>query len=240
MSVLALPLVLALGGCAQKKDVDDLSARVKALEDKVATLEKSAPKLPADPNSPEELAASKLMEEVQAALKANDYATAKTKVAELTGKYATTRAGKAATRMKAEIDVVGIDAKPIEVEKWFQGEADLSDSEATLLVFWEQWCPHCKREMPKMQPLAEKYKSKGLQVVGLTKVTKSATEEGVMTFLRENGIKFPVAKEKDGSMSAAYAVTGIPAAAVVKDGKVVWRGHPAKLTDEVLDSLLAG
>jgi hypothetical protein len=41
-------------------------------------------------------------------------------------------------------------------------------------------------------------------------------------------------------MSNAYAVTGIPAAAVVKGGKVVWRGHPAQLTDEVLTKLAAG
>lgn len=239
MSMITLSLVLALGGCAQQKDVDDLSARVKALEDKVVTLEKSAPKPAADPNSPEEKAASTLMEELQAALKANDYALAKAKVGELTSKYGTTRAGKAAGRMKAELDVIGTDAKPLEVDKWYQGKVDLGSSEATLLVFWEEWCPHCKREMPKMQPLAEKYKSKGLQVVGLTKITKSATEEGVQAFIKANNIKFPMAKEKDGSLSDAYAVTGVPAAAVVKDGKVVWRGHPAKLTEDVLDSLLS-
>lgn len=238
MTMLSLSLVLALGGCAQKSEVDDLSARVKALEDKVATIEKSGPKT-VDPNSPEEQAATKLMEEVQAALKTNDYATAKTKVNELTGKYGTTRAGKAATRMASEINLVGADAKAIEVEKWYQGKADLSGDKATLLVFWEVWCPHCKREMPKMQPLAEKYESKGLQVVGLTKITKSATEESVTAFIKENNIKFPMAKEKDGSMSDAYAVTGIPAAAIVKGGKVIWRGHPAKLTDDVLDGLLA-
>ena len=40
-------------------------------------------------------------------------------------------------------------------------------------------------------------------------------------------------------MSAAYAVSGIPAAALVKEGKVIWRGHPARLTDELLEQLLA-
>ena len=31
-----------------------------------------------------------------------------------------------------------------------------------------------------------------------------------------------------------FAVSGIPAAAVVKNGKVVWRGHPARINDEML------
>jgi hypothetical protein len=35
-------------------------------------------------------------------------------------------------------------------------------------------------------------------------------------------------------------VTGIPAAAVVKGGKVIWRGHPAQLTDDVLGKLTEG
>ena len=41
-------------------------------------------------------------------------------------------------------------------------------------------------------------------------------------------------------MSSSFAVTGIPAAALVKDGKVVWRGHPARLDDALLDKLMAG
>ena len=35
-------------------------------------------------------------------------------------------------------------------------------------------------------------------------------------------------------MSQHFNVSGIPAAAVVKDGKIVWRGHPARLTDEMI------
>jgi thiol-disulfide isomerase/thioredoxin len=179
------------------------------------------------------------MEEAQNAMTANDYPTAKIKLQEVMDKYKTTRAGMAATKMMPEVSLIGSDAKPIEAEKWFQGKAQIGDSKATLLVFWESWCPHCKREMPKMPELQAKWKDKGLEIVSLTKVNKSATDESVTTFLKENKIDIPTAKEKDGSMSAAYAVTGVPAAAIVKDGKVIWRGHPARLTDELLGKLLA-
>jgi hypothetical protein len=32
-------------------------------------------------------------------------------------------------------------------------------------------------------------------------------------------------------MSRRFAVSGVPAAAVIKDGKIVWRGHPSRLND---------
>ncbi len=232
-----------LTGCAQKSELDAANERIKALEEKVAQLEKAPAAKGAAASaasSEEEEAAGKLMQEVQEAVKGGDYATAKTKLADLTGKYAATRAGKAATRMASEINLIGTDAAPIEVDKWFQGKADFSGSKATLLVFWEVWCPHCKKEMPQLAEEEGKWKEKGVQIVGVTKVTKSATDEKVSEFLKENKIKYPVAKEKDGSMSKAYAVSGIPAAALVKDGKVIWRGHPARLDDATVEKLLNG
>lgn len=239
MKKLALALVL-LAGCAQKKDVDDLRARVDEMEKKVAAIEKAGPKGATAADPAKEEAATKLMMEATTAMKDNDYATAKAKIAELESAYADTRAGKQAAKMAREVNLVGADAKPIEVEKWFTNKkADFGDADATLLVFWEVWCPHCKREVPKLVELQSKYKGKGMQVVTLTKVTKSSTDEKVDEFIKEHKLDFPVGKEKDGSMSDAYAVSGIPAAALVKDGKVIWRGHPARLTDEVLDKLLA-
>jgi thiol-disulfide isomerase/thioredoxin len=236
MTRFALPLVLLFTACAQKSDVTALEARVKALEDKAT----AAPAPGKAASTPEDDAAKKLMEEANNAVAANDYATAKAKLQEVVDKYGTSRMASAAKKQLPEVSLIGSDAKPIEVEKWYQGKASLGDSKATLLVFWETWCPHCKREMPKMPALAEKWKPKGMNVVALTKVTKSATDDSVTDFLKENNIAIPAAKEKDASMSNAYAVTGIPAAAIVKDGKVVWRGHPARLTDETIEKILAG
>jgi peroxiredoxin len=180
------------------------------------------------------------MTAVQEAVKAGDYPTAKAKLAELAVEpLASTRAGKASLRMASEINLVGTDAAALDAEKWFQGKAALGDSKATLLVFWEVWCPHCKKELPKLAEEEGKYKAKGIQVVGITKVTKSATDEKVEEFIKESKAKFPILKEKDGSLSKAYAVSGIPAAALVKDGKVIWRGHPARLDDATIDALMS-
>ena len=73
----------------------------------------------------------------------------------------------------------------------------------------------------------------GLNLMAATKVTKSSTEEKVQSFVDTNNLQFPVFKE-DGRLSQYFNVSGIPAAAVVKDGKVIWRGHPANISDEML------
>lgn len=233
MLMIALAL---LAGCAQKKDVDAMEARLAALEEKVATLEKRAPAGPA--SSAEEEAANAVMKDVTEATKNNDYATAKAKLQELMAKHSNTKAGKAAEKMYREVGLVGADAKPIDVEKWYQGKVALGDKPVTLLVFWEVWCPHCKREMPELAKREKDLEKMGIQIVGLTKITKSATEEKVLEFMKENDINFPMAKEKEGSMSEAYNVSGIPAAALVKDGKVIWRGHPGRLDDATLAKLV--
>ena len=142
-------------------------------------------------------------------------------------------------RLEGEIQVVGIDAGELSVEKWLQGAGtSFSGGEATLLVFWEAWCPHSKRVVPKLQSTYEAYKNRGLQVVGLTKATRNTTDEEIQRFITDKMLSYPIGKERGDEMSKRFGVRGIPAAAVVKDGKVVWRGHPAKADDALLERLL--
>jgi peroxiredoxin len=237
---LVVLLAGSLFGCGDpelEKRVADLEARVAELEKKPGTV--GTPGAAPAANSPDEQAAGSLLREASVAMENGDFDTAKTKIAELTDKYPTSRAAKAATRVKAELDVVGKPEAPLTVEKWFQGsEADLKGGKAELLVFWEVWCPHCRREVPELVETYTKFQPQGLRVVGLTKMTRDVTEDQVTSFIKENNLPFPIAKEQGTAMSDAYGVSGIPAAAIVKDGKVVWRGNPARLTDSLLQGIL--
>ncbi|MCB9679216.1 MAG: TlpA family protein disulfide reductase [Alphaproteobacteria bacterium] len=136
----------------------------------------------------------------------------------------------------AEEAVVGKEAK-LEVAEWMQGDATLADAKATMLVFWEVWCPHCKREVPELEKVYEEMHGDGLNIVGITRLTRNTTPEQLHAFLDEHHVTYPIARD-DGAMGDLYAVSGVPAAALVKDGKIVWRGHPASMSREMLRAAL--
>ena len=245
--VLALPLLLA--GCPKQGGTESaartaaLEARVMALEARVQRLESSGGAVAgvaAEPTLDQEAAASDLATRINEAIEGWDYQTAASLCTELDSPaYQSTRATRGMSGRCDELAVVGKEAGTIDVESWFQGYATLDEAPLTLVVFWEAWCPHCRRELPEIQGKYERYRDRGLQVVALTRVTKSSTDEKVREFLSENDITFPVAKE-GGETSDDYGVRGIPAAALVRDGQIIWRGHPARITDEDLEALLDG
>jgi thiol-disulfide isomerase/thioredoxin len=220
-------------GCMTVAEGEALAARVAALEDQAARLASAG----AAPTTEDEEAARVLYTQIQAAVSVGDYALAKQLLAQLEAEYGNTTVWtRGGQTLSTELAIVG---KPAMLEKaisWFQGEAKLGDG-VTVLVFWEAWCPHCEREVPKLQTRYAKLHDRGLDVVGITRVTKSSTDEKVKAFLQEHAITFPIAKES-GTMSDYYAVRGIPAAAVVKDGTIIWRGHPGRLTDEMFEAWL--
>ncbi|HMV68761.1 MAG TPA: redoxin domain-containing protein [Myxococcota bacterium] len=242
LALASISSVILLGACADQAlvtRVNDLETRVKAIEDKgtkpAAAAPGATPPAPTPP-SPEDEAAMALYKEAAELSAQGKTDDAKAKLTELDSKYGTSRANQAGKRLMAELSVVGKDISELEVSEWFQGKASLADNKATLVVFWEVWCPHCKREVPKLQETYTKYKDKGFGVVGLTKLSRGKTVDELKAFISENQVGYPIAKENDaGSMSSFFGVNGVPAAAVVKGGKVVWRGHPAQINDGMID-----
>ena len=238
MSVLAM--VGLLTGCANKSEVEALEARIDSLEEKLDKLSAAPSKSGAKSaaSDEDEKAAAALYGEINKLMGADDYDGAKAKLKELTSKYGTTRSAARAKRLAAELEVVGKSATSFAgndwAESWFVGESSDVDltSGVDLVVFWEIWCPHCRREVPKLEEMSAQYKGK-MDIVGLTRLTRDKSPEEVDAFLKENKVTYPVAKE-NGKVAQHFAVSGIPAAALVKDGTIVWRGHPGRLSDETI------
>jgi peroxiredoxin len=69
----------------------------------------------------------------------------------------------------------------------------LSDykGKVVLLNFWATWCPPCRAEMPDMVKMQHEYKSRGLQVIGITYPPETVRE--VRRFTRKLRINYPVA-----------------------------------------------
>lgn len=220
--------------------VAELEARNAALVARIEALE-GGRAAPSEPSVGDEEAAAALLQEISAHVEALAFDEAKAKMAQLARDYARTQASRAAERLRSELDIIGREVPPLRVERWYQGSTEAVEANRTqLLVFFEVWCPHCKREVPKLEATWKKFGSEGLSVVGLTKLTRGVTEAQLEAFIAENRLTYPIAKEEGEVMSEICGVQGIPAAAIVRDGKIVWRGHPARLTDEILRKLIAG
>lgn len=233
--------VLALVACEGQGNPELLS-RVEALEAKVKELEAKPASAPADGGpSDRDRQAYETFQKLQAAMQKSDFEEAKKIADQMEKDFADIPpAMQAIAEIRKELSLIGADAPGFDAQKWFTGKpTTLTEGKATLVVFWEVWCPHCRREVPRLQEVHDKFASKGLNIVGLTQVSNGKTDDEVAEFLKENKVTYPNAKV-DEKPSEAFVVGGIPAAAIVKNGKIVWRGHPGGLTDEVLQGWLEG
>lgn len=148
---------------------------------------------------------------------------------------------------------IGDPAPKLAASKWVQGEAvkGFDKGTAYIVEFWATWCGPCKTSIPHLNELHNKYKSKGLVVIGQDVWERD--ESKVEPFLKEMGEKMTYrvaldtkADAKDaGTMATTWMKAagrnGIPAAFVVdKNGTIAWIGHPMQLKEETLDSILDG
>ena len=227
-------------GCASQDEVAKLGKRVEALEQQAKAAAASA-RAGGKATPALEQEAKNAMSAISAMISQGQIDQARAKIASFGGKYNGTSLNQTFSSLSRELSVFGKDA-PSDwgIEKWFQGQdaIKLDGSGTTLVVFWEEWCPHCRDEVPKLEEMYEKYKGDGLKVIGVTKINKTATEQSVADFIASKDVKYPIAKE-NGTLSSYFSVSSIPAAAVVKDGKVIWRGHPAAVNAGMIKNWLS-
>jgi peroxiredoxin len=87
-----------------------------------------------------------------------------------------------------------------------------------LVNFWATWCPPCRKEMPDLQALYEKYKDDGFLVLSIS--DEDAAK--VAPFISENKITYPVLLDPGRKVNDAFIVEGIPKSFVYdRSGKLV-------------------
>ena len=59
-----------------------------------------------------------------------------------------------------------------------------------MVNFWATWCPPCSEEVPKLNDLYDRYKNKGVQVIGIA-LDKDSLEL-VTPFVKRNKINYPI------------------------------------------------
>ncbi len=118
-------------------------------------------------------------------------------------------------KMFKELTGVSPDGEPIALSD-FVGKGNY-----VLADFWASWCSPCKAEMPHVIALYEKYREKGLKVIG---ITRSDTPERSEAARKQLGITFPQIYES--KPMTIYGVLAIPYAILfAPDGTILYRGQ---------------
>ena len=112
-----------------------------------------------------------------------------------------------------------------------------------LLDFWATWCGPCKKAMPTLQEISEKYADKSVSVIGV--LCSDTREEAAAKYMSDKKFTYTLLLKGD-DLASSYGITGLPTMILIgKDGKIAqtWVGfdpdEKAKI-GEAVEKALAG
>jgi peroxiredoxin len=112
----------------------------------------------------------------------------------------------------------------------------LSDlhGKVVLVNFWATWCPPCRKEMPDLETLYERFGAKGFVVLGISDEETTKVEP----FVRERKISFPVLLDPGRKVNEMFVVEGIPKSFVYdREGKLVAQSIDMRTQKQFLEML---
>ncbi|MBS1721297.1 MAG: redoxin family protein [Armatimonadetes bacterium] len=142
---------------------------------------------------------------------------------------------------------IGSTAPALKVANVVKGKAVNLSKGLHVVEFWATWCGPCRQSIPHLTQLAKKYKGK-VDFTGVSVWENGKDQLGqVKKFVAEMGATMDYNVSFDGDAKymtkqwmEAAGQNGIPASFLVKDGKVIWIGHPMAGLEETIDQVLKG
>ena len=104
-----------------------------------------------------------------------------------------------------------------------------------LVDFWASWCAPCLEEIPRIIAAYNKYRSRGLQVVGVAVSDKPVHTEAA---IKEHLIPYPQIINAQDIATKAYGINGIPHIILfAPDGTILARGLRGEDIDKKLEEI---
>lgn len=120
----------------------------------------------------------------------------------------------------------------------FDGESfRLSDQRGKVVVinFWASWCVPCRDEAPILQSVWERYRERGVILVGVTYLD---SESASLAFIQEFGISYFNGPDIGTIISEEYRITGVPETFIVDQNGDIVEAIIAPITVGQLDRIL--
>ena len=115
----------------------------------------------------------------------------------------------------------------------------VENNKYTLLDFWASWCAPCRKSVPEIEALYNKYGKKGLAVVSLSLDTDA---EAWKKCVADLGMKWTQLCNPEGGshqVGQAYGIEYIPTILIIgRNGEIVSRGLSGKALADKIESLM--
>ena len=111
------------------------------------------------------------------------------------------------------------------------------------LNFWGTWCPPCRAEMPDIQKLYEEFDQEGedaLVILGVAapNLGKEKSEDGIKTFLEENGYTYPVLMDTEAGLFQTYGIISFPTTIMIDRDGNLFGYATGQLNEETMRSII--
>jgi peroxiredoxin len=129
-------------------------------------------------------------------------------------------------RAKADFTLTDLDGK-----SW---TLSALKGKVVLVNFWATWCPPCRKEMPDLQALYDRFKDKGFVVLSIS----DEDETKVRPYVAEHGYRYPFLLDPGRKVNELYQVDGIPKSFVYnRQGKLVAQSIDMRTQRQFLELL---
>lgn len=104
-----------------------------------------------------------------------------------------------------------------------------------LVNFWATWCVPCKKEIPELVSIYERYQARGFEIVG---VDFQETPGNVRSFVREWGMSYVNVLDPEGKVSGQYRLTGLPESFFIDRNGVLRDKRIGQMKEEFMECVV--